>query len=62
MADISRLPFQDGVFDGIISGYTIQHIDEAQQSEAVASSIVFSNRAVIFASLQPCKQVVLTAR
>jgi SAM-dependent methyltransferase len=36
MADISRLPFQDGVFDGIISGYTIQHIDEAQQSEAVA--------------------------
>jgi SAM-dependent methyltransferase/uncharacterized protein YbaR (Trm112 family) len=36
MADISRLPFQDGVFDGIISGYTIQHIGEAQQSEAVA--------------------------
>jgi SAM-dependent methyltransferase/uncharacterized protein YbaR (Trm112 family) len=35
MADISRLPFQDGVFDGIISGYTIQHIGEAQQSEAV---------------------------
>ena len=36
MADISRLPFQDGVFDGIISGYTIQHIGEAQQSVAVA--------------------------
>jgi ubiquinone/menaquinone biosynthesis C-methylase UbiE/uncharacterized protein YbaR (Trm112 family) len=36
MADICRLPFQDGVFDGIISGYTIQHISEAQQSEAVA--------------------------
>lgn len=36
MADISRLPFQDGVFDGIISGYTVQHIDEDQQSEAVA--------------------------
>jgi ubiquinone/menaquinone biosynthesis C-methylase UbiE len=36
MADISRLPFQDGVFDGVISGYTIQHIGEAQQSEAVA--------------------------
>jgi ubiquinone/menaquinone biosynthesis C-methylase UbiE/uncharacterized protein YbaR (Trm112 family) len=36
MADISRLPFQDGVFDGVISFYTIQHIDEAQQSAAVA--------------------------
>jgi len=30
------LPFQDGVFDGVISGYTIQHIDETQQSKAVA--------------------------
>ena len=36
MADICRLPFQDGVFDGVISGYTIQHIDETQQSKAVA--------------------------
>jgi ubiquinone/menaquinone biosynthesis C-methylase UbiE/uncharacterized protein YbaR (Trm112 family) len=35
MADICRLPFQDGVFDGIVSGYTIQHIDEGQQSKAV---------------------------
>ena len=36
MADVSHLPFRDGVFDGIVSNYTIQHIEEPQQSEAVA--------------------------
>jgi ubiquinone/menaquinone biosynthesis C-methylase UbiE/uncharacterized protein YbaR (Trm112 family) len=36
MADISHLPFREGVFAGVVSGYTIQHIEESQQSEAVA--------------------------
>jgi ubiquinone/menaquinone biosynthesis C-methylase UbiE/uncharacterized protein YbaR (Trm112 family) len=36
MADIAHLPFREGAFDAIVSGYTIQHIQEAQQSEAVA--------------------------
>jgi ubiquinone/menaquinone biosynthesis C-methylase UbiE len=36
MADIAHLPFREGVFDGIVSGYTIQHIEESQQSEAIA--------------------------
>ena len=36
MADICHLPFRDGVFEGIVSNYTIQHVEEPQQSEAVA--------------------------
>lgn len=35
MANICKLPFREGVFDGVISGYTIQHISESQQSDAV---------------------------
>lgn len=36
MADICRLPFSDNVFDGIVSGYTIQHVPESDQKQAVA--------------------------
>ena len=36
LADISQLPFREGVFQGIVSAYTIQHIAESQQSKAVA--------------------------
>ena len=36
MANICQLPFREGVFDGIVSGYTVQHIAEAQQSKAIA--------------------------
>lgn len=36
MADICRLPFRENVFDGIICGYTIQHIPESDQRQAVA--------------------------
>jgi SAM-dependent methyltransferase/uncharacterized protein YbaR (Trm112 family) len=34
-ADICQLPFRDGVFEGGISGYTIQHIPDSQQETAV---------------------------
>jgi SAM-dependent methyltransferase/uncharacterized protein YbaR (Trm112 family) len=34
-ADICRLPFRDGVFDGAVSGYTIQHIADSRQARAV---------------------------
>ena len=36
MVNICQLPFREGVFDGVVSAYTIQHIAESQQSEAVA--------------------------
>lgn len=36
MANICQLPFREGVFGGVVSGYTIQHIAESQQSKAVA--------------------------
>jgi ubiquinone/menaquinone biosynthesis C-methylase UbiE/uncharacterized protein YbaR (Trm112 family) len=36
MANICQLPFREGVFEGIVSAYTIQHIAESQQAEAVA--------------------------
>jgi ubiquinone/menaquinone biosynthesis C-methylase UbiE len=36
MANICQLPFREGVFDGIVSAYTVQHIAESQQSEALA--------------------------
>jgi ubiquinone/menaquinone biosynthesis C-methylase UbiE/uncharacterized protein YbaR (Trm112 family) len=35
LADVCRLPFADNVFDGIISGYTIQHIPASEQIRAV---------------------------
>jgi len=35
MADLCRLPFRDNVFDGIVSGYTIQHIPESDQQQAI---------------------------
>ena len=35
LADICSLPFADGVFDGAVSGYTIQHIPEQQQERAL---------------------------
>ena len=35
LADICQLPFRDKVFDGAISGYTIQHIPESKQAMAV---------------------------
>lgn len=34
-ADITALPFPDGLFDGVVSGYTIQHIDRDLQTEAL---------------------------
>jgi ubiquinone/menaquinone biosynthesis C-methylase UbiE/uncharacterized protein YbaR (Trm112 family) len=36
MANICQLPFREGVFDGIVSAYTIQHVAESQQAQAVA--------------------------
>jgi len=36
LADICGLPFRDNVFDGIVSGYTIQHIPESDQRRAVS--------------------------
>jgi SAM-dependent methyltransferase/uncharacterized protein YbaR (Trm112 family) len=36
MADICQLPFRDGVFDGVVSAYTVQHVAESRQSKAVA--------------------------
>lgn len=36
MADICELPFRDGVFDGVVSAYTIQHIEGSRQATAVA--------------------------
>jgi len=35
LADICRLPFRDDSFDGIVSAYTIQHIPDSQQAQAV---------------------------
>jgi len=35
LADICELPFRDKTFDGAVSGYTIQHIPEAQQIRAI---------------------------
>jgi ubiquinone/menaquinone biosynthesis C-methylase UbiE/uncharacterized protein YbaR (Trm112 family) len=35
LADITRLPLQTESVDGIVSGYTIQHIPESQQAQAV---------------------------
>jgi SAM-dependent methyltransferase len=35
LADICRLPFCSDVFDGVVSGYTIQHIPAGQQAIAV---------------------------
>jgi len=34
-ADICHLPFRDDAFQGAISGYTIQHLPEAQQANGV---------------------------
>jgi SAM-dependent methyltransferase/uncharacterized protein YbaR (Trm112 family) len=36
MADLCRLPFRDNVFDGIVSGYAIQHVPESDQRQALA--------------------------
>ena len=36
LADICHLPFRDDVFDAIVSAYTIQHIAESQQLDAIA--------------------------
>jgi SAM-dependent methyltransferase len=35
LADICSLPFRDETFDAAVSGYTIQHIPEAQQVRAI---------------------------
>jgi uncharacterized protein YbaR (Trm112 family) len=35
LADICHLPFVSEVFDGIISGYTVQHVPETEQRKAV---------------------------
>lgn len=35
LADICRLPFRGDVFDGVISLYTIQHIPQTEQGQAV---------------------------
>jgi SAM-dependent methyltransferase/uncharacterized protein YbaR (Trm112 family) len=39
LADLCHLPFPDNTFDGIVSLYTIQHIDEAEQDKAVAELV-----------------------
>ena len=36
LGDICQLPFRDGVFDGVVSAYTIQHIEKARQGTAVS--------------------------
>jgi SAM-dependent methyltransferase len=36
MADICQLPFRDSVFDGVVSGYTIQHVAGSRQVTAIA--------------------------
>jgi len=36
LIDISHLPFNDNSFDGIVSGYTIQHIPAINQRQAVS--------------------------
>ena len=35
LADICKLPFRDETFDAAVSGYTIQHIPESQQLQAI---------------------------
>lgn len=35
LADVCALPFRDSVFEGVISGYTVQHIHRDQQESAV---------------------------
>ncbi len=35
LADICQLPFADDSFEGVISGYTVQHIHKDQQNRAV---------------------------
>ncbi|MEI7935842.1 MAG: class I SAM-dependent methyltransferase [Verrucomicrobiota bacterium] len=35
LADICNLPFRNETFDGVVSGYTIQHIPEPQQKVAI---------------------------
>ncbi len=35
MADLCHLPFRDNVFDAVVSGYTIQHIPESDQLQAI---------------------------
>jgi SAM-dependent methyltransferase len=35
MADLCHLPFQDNVFDAVVSGYTIQHVPESDQLQAI---------------------------
>ena len=52
LADICHLPFVDDVFDGIISGYTIQHVPETEQRKAVAE---------LYRVLKPTKHLCLTA-
>lgn len=34
-ADVLNLPFEDNVFDGAMSGYTVQHIDKTLQEKAI---------------------------
>ncbi|MEM7482736.1 MAG: class I SAM-dependent methyltransferase [Acidobacteriota bacterium] len=38
-ADMKRLPFPDGLFQGAVSGYTLQHIDAADQEAALAELV-----------------------
>ncbi len=35
LADVCQLPFVDDVFDGVVSGYTVQHIHKDQQAVAI---------------------------
>jgi SAM-dependent methyltransferase len=39
LADLSRLPFQADGFDGVVSGYTIQHIPEDEQEKALSELV-----------------------
>ncbi len=36
MADLCHLPFRDNVFDAIVSGYTIQHVPQSDQLQALS--------------------------
>ena len=52
LADICNLPFPDNFFDGIISAYTIQHIEQSSQSLAVRE---------LYRVLQPGKTLLIVS-
>ncbi len=51
MADICRLPFYNNAFDGVVSAYTIQHIPESDQRQALAELYRQPSRGLIRSAL-----------